>query len=104
MNLLLWTKRFIGACCACLFLIFMWILAEFIRNAVETPYGSIFDLGPMSLLISILCGALLFGTAGAALLTGKYQEHRSTLAWNWYALGFLTIFFFLLGLATTVSA
>ena len=72
----------------------MWILAEFVRNAVETPYGSIFDLGPMSLLISILCGALLFGTAGAALLTGKYQEHRSTLAWNWYALGFLTIFFF----------
>ena len=82
----------------------MWILAEFVRNAVETPYGSIFDLGPMSLLISILCGALLFGTAGAALLTGKISGTSVYTRLELVRSGFSHYLLFLLGLATTVSA
>ena len=101
MDLLLWTKRFIGVCCVCLFLIFIWLLQGYTRSALESPYGSIFDFGVIALLASLVCGALLFGTAGATLLTGKYHEHRSILGWSWLVLGFLTVIFFFLALSAT---
>ena len=78
----------------------MWLLQGYTRSALESPYSGIFDFGVIALLASLVCGALLFGTAGTALLTGKCQEHRSTLGWSWLALGILTIFFFALALST----
>lgn len=97
MNLLVWAKRFIGVCCVCLFLFFMWLLIGYTRSILEnmTSLRGIFNLIVIALLTSLTSAALLFGTAGASLLTGKYQKHRYTLHRTWLILGLLSFFLFL---------
>jgi hypothetical protein len=98
MNFLLWAKRFTGVCCICLFLIFLGLLIGYTYSVLESPYGG-FNLAVVIFLTSLASGTLLFGTAGANLLTGKYQEHQHTLYRIWLVLGFLTFFLFVSALA-----
>lgn len=94
MSLLSWTKRLIGVCCAICFLLLVWAMAEFLRGVLSDPYVSMNAIR-MMLLASFASGALLFGTAGLSLLTGKYQKNRKNLHRVWFVLAALAIIFFM---------
>lgn len=101
MNLLLWTKRFIGVCCVSFFLLFVWLLIGTIHGILYDPYVAI-NIIIIMLLASFASGTLLFGTAGLSLLTGKYHKHKQTLHRIWLVLGALTFFLFLLAFGASV--
>ena len=89
-------RVFIGICCIfCSFLLAWGTLV--VLQDTYTLYNQYVGINRRitMFVISSVSGFLLFSTAGVALLTGGYQEHKRVYQLIWLSLGILAIVLFL---------
>jgi hypothetical protein len=89
-----WIKYFIGICCIGCFLLLVWGTLVTLHDILNYRY---IDLDRLSIMLiaGLVSGSLLFSTAGIALLTGRYREHKRACQLVWLLLSILAIILFL---------